>query len=259
MNKQNKRYLIMGLVLGIMLTLSLSPISAATDTISAFLRPGFQFFFDGEYAPLPEGQTVLVYEGRSYVPARFVAEQLGADVLWNEATRSIFITSPEPVVIEPEEPEVEEPEEEEPEEEETTQPSGNYRRLPVTQRLRDMEISIVEVMLPDEEYDPYYTRLSGTRIFIEMENTGSSPLQIVQAETKAIVDGVEYFAKDISAAYRDTTWYSDVRRDDVVDGYLVIPLIPEDSERMKLYVTILNNDYTQSTRVVELDVLLELD
>ena len=83
----------MGLVFGILLMISISPIVAASHTIVAFMRPEFQFYFDGKPTPIPAGQTVLVYEGRSYVPARFVAENMGGDVLWEESTQRIYVTS----------------------------------------------------------------------------------------------------------------------------------------------------------------------
>lgn len=263
MQKQKVGYLITGFIMGMALMMALTPISAATDTITAFLRPGFQFFFDEEAKPLPEGQTVLVYEGRSYVPARFVAENLGAEVIWDDVTKSIFITSPEPVIEEPEEVE-EEPEEEiidEPEEEpeEDLQPSGNYLRLPVVKRYRDFEIGATFVALRDQEYISGDLFIPATRIYIELENKQSTPLQIRQGETKAIVDGKEYFTSDVSFSYRDDIWYRDVRKDQIAEGYLVIPDIPKDAEKMKLFIEILENDFRQNTQTIELDILLDLN
>ncbi|PWK07477.1 copper amine oxidase N-terminal domain-containing protein [Tumebacillus permanentifrigoris] len=49
------------------------------------------FKFDGVQKSVPSGYTVLEYEGRTYVPARFVAEQFGANVGWEANTNTVTI------------------------------------------------------------------------------------------------------------------------------------------------------------------------
>ncbi len=258
MKKDQRRYLVLGLVLGILLTMSLSPISAATHTITAFLRPDFQFFFDGEAETPPEGQTVLVYEGRSYVPARFVAENMGGTVLWDEVGKNIFISLPEPVVIEPEEPEVEEPKEEE--EPEVSQPSGNYRRLPVTSRTRDLTVTADLLTLSDSDnYTSGGARVFTSRLYLLVDNEGDYPIELRQVESRFIVDGVEFLTSDISPAYYDTEWYEHIQADNDKEGYIVLPDIPEDSEEMKVYLKFVTYDYLQTEREIVLDIRLELE
>lgn len=258
MKKDQRRYLVLGLVLGILLTMSLSPISAATHTITAFLRPDFQFFFDGEAAPLPEGQAVLVYEGRSYVPARFVAESMGGTVLWDEVGKNIFVTLPEPVIIEPEVPEEEEPEEEE--EPAASQPSGNYRRLPVTSRTRDLTVTADLFTLSDAgALTTGGIRYFTARLYLLVENDSDYPIELRQVESRFIVDGVEYLTSDISAAYYDTEWYQHIQADSDKEGYIVLPDIPEDSKEMKVYLKFVTYDYLQTEREVVLDIRLELE
>lgn len=253
MNKQNRKHLLLGLVLGIVVTLSFSPISAMTDTITAFMRPGFQFYFNGTPVPIPAGQTVLVYEGRSYVPARFVAENLGADVLWDDVTQRIFITAPEPVAPEVEEepvvePEVPETAEEEEKEEDIIQPAGTYRKTPVTQYFRDLELTVTSVLIRDR-------RLAdnrGTRVFIRVQNNSAPPLEILQMQTTAIVDGVEHKSENVPVFQLDSTWHSNIRRNEVREGYLSLPDIPENAEKMAITIRILENDHNQNIRETEL-------
>ena len=38
------------------------------------------------------GVAPIIINNRTYVPIRFVAEELGADVQWNETTQQITIT-----------------------------------------------------------------------------------------------------------------------------------------------------------------------
>ncbi|TCP59134.1 copper amine oxidase-like protein [Tumebacillus sp. BK434] len=65
-------------------------VASADQSITAYLSP-IKFTFDGEAKKLPEGYAVLTYKDRTYVPARFVAEELGANVEWINATQTVAI------------------------------------------------------------------------------------------------------------------------------------------------------------------------
>lgn len=67
--------------------------AAAYGTITVNDNSFVKFKFDGVEKQLPAGYSVLNYQGRTYVPARFVAEQLGAKVDWDAATSTVLITS----------------------------------------------------------------------------------------------------------------------------------------------------------------------
>ncbi|WP_018130744.1 copper amine oxidase N-terminal domain-containing protein [Effusibacillus pohliae] len=75
------KQLIAGLVMGGVIA---SAGAAFADGPVHFVN--FKFKFDGVEKSLPEGFTVLEYNGRTYVPARFVAENLGAKVDWDGST-----------------------------------------------------------------------------------------------------------------------------------------------------------------------------
>jgi N-acetylmuramoyl-L-alanine amidase len=68
-----------------------------TDTVVLTLGSS-QALVNGQSLPLPDGvpATVVRYQGmdRTTVPLRFVAEQLGARVDWNQATYTALLTSP---------------------------------------------------------------------------------------------------------------------------------------------------------------------
>ena len=87
-----KKGLLLGLSLGLCLGTALPAFGQpVSEPIQAYLNHSYYFTFDGERTELPEDGHVLVYEGRSYVPARFVAEQLGATVTWHSDTKEIEI------------------------------------------------------------------------------------------------------------------------------------------------------------------------
>ncbi|MCQ4769594.1 N-acetylmuramoyl-L-alanine amidase family protein [Intestinimonas massiliensis] len=68
-----------------------------TDTVVLTLGSS-QALVNGQSLPLPDGvpATVVRYQGmdRTTVPLRFVSEQLGARVDWNQATYTALLTSP---------------------------------------------------------------------------------------------------------------------------------------------------------------------
>lgn len=64
---------------------------ASSPTITTTIRQ-VKFFFDGvERAPLAH-QGAIIHHGTTYVPIRFVAENLGKEVVWDEAKQAIYIT-----------------------------------------------------------------------------------------------------------------------------------------------------------------------
>jgi len=58
--------------------------------VDAYLRPDFRIVVDGKTT----GMTPLIYEGSSYVPFKALSELLGADVSWDESTKTIKVNRP---------------------------------------------------------------------------------------------------------------------------------------------------------------------
>src|SRR5690606_5182675 len=66
--------------------------------ITAYQNPQITIEVDGQTVDLssPDGMVYpIIYEGRSYVPAKYVAEALGATINWNNARQVVEITSGE--------------------------------------------------------------------------------------------------------------------------------------------------------------------
>lgn len=84
------------LVTGIVIGTTLSGIGtgfAEGNNVSATIENWIQFKFNGVSQSLPSDYSILNYKGRIYVPARYIAEQLGADVSWDESTQTISVNS----------------------------------------------------------------------------------------------------------------------------------------------------------------------
>lgn len=57
--------------------------------VDAYLRPDFKVIVDGKLAALTS--PALIYDGSSYLPLKAIAKELGAQVNWDEATKSIYV------------------------------------------------------------------------------------------------------------------------------------------------------------------------
>jgi Copper amine oxidase N-terminal domain. len=82
-----KKFLL-GLMCGIVLAAATSVYAAGA--VNAVLFP-VKYIFNGQEKKLDGGYATLNYNGRAYVPIRFVAENMGAAVAYDENTRSIKI------------------------------------------------------------------------------------------------------------------------------------------------------------------------
>lgn len=87
-----KRFLTV-MILGSILT-STTIVSAGSNQVTVNDASYVRFMFNGIEKSVPEGYTVLMYQDRTYVPARFVAENLGANVGWDGNTQTVIIDSP---------------------------------------------------------------------------------------------------------------------------------------------------------------------
>jgi hypothetical protein len=254
---QRYKQLLAGIIIGLLCALPCGALAKATQQVSAWAAEQISFVFDGEKKELPAGYTVLLYNDRTYVPARFVAEELGAEVDWLEEAQTVKITSlPCPACLEreagqedegtgPEKPEIKEPVEEE-----NKQPERDYRKLPQTKVLHDMEVSVT--LIVDDEV----TKENYSRVYVHIENKGDTPLQLVQRQTRAIVDGEEYKTASVPDYKYPERWYHDIAPEQKDEGYVVLPFLPEDAKEMLLELTILYNDVTQKTETVEFAIKL---
>lgn len=87
------KQLVLGVLLGSLVTGAGAVAASGGASITALLKNEIIFKFNGMEKKLDKGYSVLSYKNVTYVPARFVAEELGATVTWDNGTQSILIDS----------------------------------------------------------------------------------------------------------------------------------------------------------------------
>jgi hypothetical protein len=112
MKRMKYKQLVIGVLLGSMITGAGAAAASQSTAITAFLKDGVTFKFNGDEKKLKDGYSVLNYNNSTYVPARFVAEELGAKVTWDNDTQTISVNtiddvkeSAQPVLTKPNQPE----------------------------------------------------------------------------------------------------------------------------------------------------------
>jgi hypothetical protein len=263
------RQLLIGIIIGLLCALPCGALAKTAQQVSAWAAEQISFVFDGEKKELPAGYTVLLYENHTYVPARFVAERLGASVGWDQMSKTVRInTKPcakclvlqkekqvQDKTIKEQEEKIKALEKEIKDLEEKMgkkgssaegQPAGNYQKLPLTKVLPAINIAVTG-LIEDDHY---------TRIYLEVENKKEVPVQLLHTRTTAIVDGEVYKSSDILHFALDQRWYHDIDYEELKDGYVMLPPLPEDAKEMLLELTILYNDVAQKTETVEFAIKL---
>lgn len=230
------RLLLVGMIIGCLCTLSTQVFAISANAVTAWVSNLITIEFDGEIKPVPEGDNILTYRDHIYVPVRFVAENLGADVDWDYEMKRIKITSPKKKIII----------EEKKKEEEKKEPEIKYEKMPVTKNYVDMLVGVTAVV--NDDYD--------TRIYVTLENKKNIPLQLLQSESKIKVDGREYSIDKVTPYKIDKQWYQNIKEDQTAEGYIIIPKIPKDAKEMHLVVKVLKNDRSQEKRDVEFNISL---
>ena len=89
-NKFNLKSLVMGAIVGGMLTTGVAYATSQLNSIDVSFNP-VSFVYNGEPLELGEGQQSFIYEGTTYVPLRWLSESLGKTVEWDEMSRTITI------------------------------------------------------------------------------------------------------------------------------------------------------------------------
>lgn len=245
------KHITAGIIIGAICTTSIGALASSSTLVNAWLTENVAFKFNDEYKTVPEEYKVFIYEDRTYVPVRFVAENLGATVDWDESSRTVKLSTPELKPSEEKEIEEENTEKENNLEEsdieeskENLQPERNYTKLPQTKTYKDMVV-VATLVTQDDNY---------TRVYLSIENKGNIPLQLVLSEMEATVDGEKYTINNTPTHVWDIKWYHDINNDETRDGYVTLPTFNDEKKEMNLKLTILYNDGSQKKEELEFDI-----
>lgn len=192
----------------------------ANPTLVPSITSWVKFKFNGVDKDLPQGYTVLNYQGHTYVPARFVAEELNAEVDWSEEAKTVLITSMD-------------------ESKSTTLPTKEtkYSLIPLSSTIDGVNLEVYSV----EQNKDY------TKIYINIKNTTKKLIQLNQDSSYFQSELATYENKDIEGTisfWKDGTWYTDIGEDEKASGYIMLPRIPDDEQQGKFYIELLENGVT---------------
>lgn len=250
-----KKYkqLVGGIVIGAMI--ATGGTAFANSSVAPVITNWVKFKFNGEAKNLPSGYTVINYEGHTYVPARFIAEELGADVKWDVNSNTVLIdeqevkqpTTSEETPSQPEKPDVNNEETQSQDETKET-PSTTFEELPVSKTLNGVSVEIYEIDQSDYE---------NTMLYFRVKNTNDSPMQFIQSSGYLEADGKKYEHTGVNSnttGWKDSTWFTDLNEDDDNEGYIMIKKVPNDIKEGTVHVEVLQNDRTQKITTYEFDI-----
>lgn len=181
MRLSGMKSVVFGIIIGVLTTVSITVvgISLATPRVEAWLQDDqVSIIVDGRTLDLPVGSHILNFNSRVHVPARFIAESLGATVHWDEVSQSVIIVSPDPEVIEREVQvpvEVQAPAQ-------NAAPRYHYSPLPVRRVIQDVSLNITSMEF----------FLSQTEVIMDLEVRSQWPIMFLRDQTFLEFRGVRY-------------------------------------------------------------------
>ena len=194
--KGKKRYLVLGIAAGFLLSLGVQTYAQdAVSTVAAWIRNDYRIEYNGEEKKLPEGYQILVYQNRTYLPLRYVGELLGADIQWDGETNTASIFQEKnPGIID----------------------TTGYGVLPQSVETLNYRITATALMGKDDA--------EGPRLYLSLKNKSDSVLRLDQGSTVFEIDGKEYTYRDVDSLLYDSRWYTTyLEKDAEAEGYLRLP------------------------------------
>jgi hypothetical protein len=248
---KRKSIFICGLITGLAASMSLTAFGAsAIQTISAQINDNFRFVFNDQQRIVPPGYHTIIYQGSSYVPAKFVGESLGATVLWDDASKTVSFTSPPPKEVIVTVPAVAAPAPAPEKEEEEEEDDYNYRKLPQTKDMDGYRVSVTSYSTDEKQN---YGNMLGLKIV----NSDAGTVQLNQSKTEFISGGETYTLTSKDAVNFDTRWYSDIGYDETVEGYLRMPVELKDAKNVHVELLVHTNRNSRTEDdVIEFDIEL---
>ena len=184
--KLRMKSVVFGIIIGILTTASITVlgISLATPRVEVWLQDQqVSIMVDGRTLERPAGTHILNFNDRIHVPARFIAESLGATVTWDERSQTVIIVSADNQVVQ--QPAAPTPPAQEPPAEETPEPAPprrHYSPLPVRRVIRDIAINVTHM--------EFY--LSQTEVVFDLDTRSQWPIMFLREYTFIEFGGVRY-------------------------------------------------------------------
>lgn len=227
----------------------------APKTIEAFEQPDFLIKVNDEFKYHPEGLKPLVYGDRTYLPAAYIAELLGAKVYFNPSTKVVDITMQSNDEYETRIKELEnevlslKKKLESKNEQQLT--NANLKTFPVKVNKNGYELTLSNFVVTDDK---------DGRLYVELENdTTDVGVRINVHETEILINGKKYipqqnFDNDIS-----TEFYEWLKIDENLENIIPFRNVPseEDIKTMKIKIVVSTNQLLPQPETYTFDINLD--
>ncbi|WP_313016326.1 stalk domain-containing protein [Acetoanaerobium noterae] len=228
---------------------------AAPTIVETYLQNDFLIKVDGEFKYHPEGLKPLVYENRTYLPAAYIAQLLGASTTFDSQTKTVNIVSKsqsdenEDEILEYEN-RIKELEEKIKKLESSTSTSSDYSKLPVRITKNGYKLKLEGFSIDDDEGDG--------RLYFTLENDDvDTGLKINIMATTIEADGITYKAAARDSSFVDLKSFNWIELDDDMSTYIPFKDLPKDNDikEMTITVEIQTNQYQPKKEYVTFKVV----
>lgn len=210
---------------------------ATPRVVEAYLQNDFVIKVNGEFKYHPEGLKPLVYENRTYLPASFIAQLLGASTTFDASTKTVNIsTAPnetlEQLKIEEYEATIKKLEEKIEKLESSTQVSSNYSKLPARLTQNGYKLTLEGLSIRDDGRDG--------RLYFTLKNEDADTgVKLNALATTIEANGKKYTASAKYEENLDMNLLKWIRRNDELQTYIPFSDLPEeDTDINEMTITI---------------------
>ena len=188
----NKKSFVMGIALASTFFIGYNAF-AVGGKIEAYLKDDYKIEVDGIELKQPDDMRILNFCDRTYTPARLIAEAMDGKVEWDDATKTIKITKPEPKVVEKVvEKIVEVP----------VDPKVSYQSAPLKLTKSDFTMELTGISVKDNL----------TYVYLEVKNKAGEAVDLDFSNAKIKAESGEYKA-NIGVSANDWGQSIDVNED----------------------------------------------
>lgn len=242
---------LMAITIGLLLGLT-SFTYAAPKVVEAYLQNDFVIKVDGEFKNHPEGLKPLVYENRTYLPASFIAQLLGASTTFDSGTKTVNIVSKpqsnlDQTKIDEYENKIKELEEKIKKLETSSKVTSDYVKFPSRITQDGYQLTLEGLSVRDDGRDG--------RLYFKLKNDDvDTGIKIDSMATTIEADGKTYKASAMMQENLDRKLFTWVQRTKELETFIPFSDFPkEDKDIKEMTVTIvleINQGYPKTEKLI---------
>lgn len=204
---------------------------AAPKVVETYLQNDFLIKVDGEFKYHPEGLKPLVYENRTYLPASFIAQLLGATTTFDSTTKTVNINSNAENALSQDkideyENKINELESKIKKLEESNVVNSNYTKMPARLSQNGYSLTLEGLAIRDDGNDG--------RLYFNLKNEDvDTGIKIESMSTVIESDGKKYQASSKFQENVNPKLFQWISRNDSLQTYIPFSDFPEDEKDIK--------------------------